>query len=132
MAKIKHVAIRTRDIEKTASFYKDAFGLEQVGVGQNGIYLSDGDINIAVLKFAPEGHGEPLRLGVDHIGFQVEDVDVTVAKVSALGGRALPGKNPVEPREASQPQSYYEVKCIGPDDQVIDISTAGWVGARKA
>ena len=32
MAQIKHIAIRTHDVEKTAAFYKEAFGLEQVGV----------------------------------------------------------------------------------------------------
>ena len=26
------------------------------------------------------------------------------------------------------PRSYYEVKFRGPDDQVFDVSTSGWVG----
>jgi catechol 2,3-dioxygenase-like lactoylglutathione lyase family enzyme len=30
MAKIKHIAIRTPDPEKTAAFYKQVFGLEEV------------------------------------------------------------------------------------------------------
>ena len=51
MAQIKHIAIRTHDVEKTAAFYKDAFGLEQVGVGQSGVYLTDGRLNIAILSF---------------------------------------------------------------------------------
>ena len=33
MARIKHIAIRTHDVEKTASFYRQAFGLTQVGAG---------------------------------------------------------------------------------------------------
>ena len=37
MAQIKHIAIRTHNVEKTAAFYKEAFGLEQVGAAQNGI-----------------------------------------------------------------------------------------------
>ena len=53
MARIKHIAIRTREVEKTAAFYKQAFGLEQVGIGQNGIYLTDGYLNIAILNFRP-------------------------------------------------------------------------------
>ena len=60
MARIKHIAIRTGDVEKTAAFYKEAFGLKQVGLGQNGIYLTDGHLNIAVLKFQPGKNGEPL------------------------------------------------------------------------
>ena len=90
MARIKHIAIRTADIEKTATFYKEAFGLKQVGLGQNGIYLTDGHLNIAVLKFQPGKNGAPLRLGVDHVGFQVDDVEATVARINGLGGKPLP------------------------------------------
>jgi len=85
MARIKHIAIRTEDVEKTAAFYKDAFGLKQVGLGQNGIYLTDGHLNIAILKFQPGKNGEPLRLGIDHMGFQVDDVDATVELINGLG-----------------------------------------------
>ena len=71
MAQIKHIAIRTRDVDQTAAFYKDAFGLTQVGMGKNGVYLTDGHLNIAILKYQQGKDGEPLRLGVDHVGFQV-------------------------------------------------------------
>jgi lactoylglutathione lyase len=129
MARIKHIAIRTGDVEKTASFYREAFGLKQVGVGQSGIYLSDGHLNIAILKFQPGKNGEPLRLGVDHIGFHVEDVDATLAAVSNLGGKSAE-RTEVHPSDPSRPQSYYEVKCLGPDKQVIDVSSVGWVGSE--
>jgi len=33
MARIKHIALRTWDVEKTAAFYKEVFGLKQVGLG---------------------------------------------------------------------------------------------------
>ena len=36
MAKIKHIAIRTTDVEKTVAFYKEVFDLKQVGRGLNG------------------------------------------------------------------------------------------------
>jgi lactoylglutathione lyase len=129
VAQLKHIAIRTRDVEKTATFYKEAFGLKQVGLGQNGIYLTDGHLNLAILKFQRDADGEPLRLGIDHVGFQVENVAATLAKISDLGGRSLTDRTEIIPTESSQPQSYYEIKCIGPDEQVIDVSTVGWVGA---
>jgi methylmalonyl-CoA/ethylmalonyl-CoA epimerase len=129
MARIKHIAIRTRDVEKTAAFYRQAFGLEQVGLGQNGVYLTDGFINIAILTFQPGDDGEPLRLGIDHMGFQVDDVDVTLANINGCGGKSLSGRSEVHPTDPSHPQSYYEIKCVGPDEQVIDISRTGWVGA---
>ena len=130
MAQIKHIAIRTHDVEKTAAFYKDAFGLEQVGVGQSGIYLTDGHLNIAILSFRSVVEGETMTLGVDHIGWQVDDVDAAVARIKGLGGKSLDHRNDVSAADAAQPQSYFEVKCIGPEDQIIDVSNAGWVGAK--
>lgn len=130
MAEIKHIAIRTHDVEKTASFYKEAFGLEQVGAAQNGIYLTDGRLNIAILRFRPAVEGESMKLGVDHIGFAVDDVDATVARVRELGGKSLNERHEAERKAPSEPQSYFEVKCVGPDDQVIDVSNAGWLGAK--
>ena len=130
MAKIKHIAIRTHDVEKTANFYKEAFGLEQVGFGQSGVYLTDGHLNIAILSFRGVVEGETMKMGVDHIGFQVDDVEAFVDKVKSLGGKALNERNEVHHTDPSRPQSYFEVKCVGPDDQVIDISNAGWAGAK--
>ena len=130
MAQIKHIAIRTRKVDQTAAFYKDAFGLTQVGMGKNGVYLTDGHLNIAILKYQQSEDGEPLRLGVDHIGFQVEDLDSALARVESLRGIALSERTEVSPKDAAERQSYYEIKCVGPDEQVIDISTVGWVGAK--
>jgi lactoylglutathione lyase len=130
MAQIKHIAIRTRNVDQTAAFYKDAFGLTQVGMGKNGVYLTDGHLNIAILKYQESKDGEPLRLGVDHVGFQVENLDSALARIESLRGTALSEPTEVTPKDAAERQSYYEIKCVGPDEQVIDISTVGWVGAK--
>ena len=61
MAKIKHIAICTPDPEKTAAFYKDVFGLKEVGQARTGCYLSDGHINLAILKSRDEGGDESPR-----------------------------------------------------------------------
>lgn len=129
MGRIKHIAIRTHDPEKTAAFYQQAFGLAQVGRGKNGVYLSDGHINLAILNMRAAAEGETMRLGLDHFGFQVENVEETVNRVKELGGEALAEavNNPATRPES--PQSYFEVKCVGPDSQVIDVSNGGWVGA---
>jgi len=130
MARIKHIAIRTHDVEKTAAFYREAFGLTQVGAGESGVYLSDGHLNIAILKLRPAVEGEPLKLGVDHVGFQVDDVEATVARIERLGGKSLATRMGAPAKQPAEPQSYFEVKCLGPDEQVIDVSSSGWVGAR--
>ena len=90
MARIKHIAIRTPDPEKTAAFYKDVFGLKEVGRARAGCYLSDGYINLAILKSKDEGTGEGPRdeadyAGVHHFGFMVDDVDETCRKLEAAG-----------------------------------------------
>jgi len=126
MARIKHLTITTRDVEKTAAFYKEAFGLKQVGVGVKGIYLSDGYINFAVLKYEDGGH---FKLGIDHLGFQVEDVDASIAKVKELGAKPLTNREVLTRKDPSTPQIYFEFRCAGPDEQHIDISSVGWVGA---
>src|SRR5437016_4556934 len=82
MARIKHIAIRTPDPEKTAAFYKDVFGLKEVGRARAGCYLSDGYINLAILTSKDEGTGERPRDeadydGVHHFGFMVDGVDET-------------------------------------------------------
>src|SRR5256886_16950601 len=111
MARIKHIAIRTGDVERTAGFYKEAFGLDQVDLGQNGIYLTDGHLNIAILKFQCGKDEEPLRLGIDHVGFQVDDVEATIARFDGLGEKPLPDKTEGNPTDPSGPQPYY-IKCL--------------------
>jgi catechol 2,3-dioxygenase-like lactoylglutathione lyase family enzyme len=80
MARIKHIAIRTPDPENTAAFYKEVFGLEEVGLARAGVYLSDSYINLAILKSSDQGSEESPRdvpgyAGIDPLGFQVDDVD---------------------------------------------------------
>src|SRR5262245_56988681 len=96
MARIKQIAIRTNNVEKTAAFYQEAFGLERAGAGQSGVYLTDGYLNIAILCMRSAVEGETMKLGLDHIGFQVDDVDAAVAKIRALGGKALNERNDVQ------------------------------------
>lgn len=127
MARIKHITITTRNVDKTAAFYKAAFDLEEVGKGVRGVYLSDGFINFAILKYEEAGH---FKLGIDHLGFQVDDVDAAIAKVKALGAKPLTPREVLSTdKDPSVPQYYFEFRCAGPDEQHIDISSVGWVGA---
>jgi catechol 2,3-dioxygenase-like lactoylglutathione lyase family enzyme len=133
MARIKHIAIRTADPEKTAAFYKEVFGLEEVGQAGAGVYLSDGYINLAILKSSERGTGESPRdvpgyAGIDHLGFQVDNADETCKKLEASGARAMMERVDVRHASPSGPRSYYEIKYRGPDNQVIDITETGWIG----
>src|SRR5438093_11695775 len=110
MARIKHIAIRTPDPEKTAAFYKEVFGLTEVGQARTGYYLSDGHINLAILKAREQGTEESPRdasgyAGVHHFGFMVDDVDETRRKLEAAGARAMPGPGGGRPGAASGARS---------------------------
>lgn len=122
MAKIRHVAISTEDPEKTAAWYKEVFGLVEVGRTQAGVYLSDGDINFAVLRILSKSDPEKVELGVSHFGFVVEDTQATYRKLEGMGARRLP--------DVPIGNMYFEVKWQGPDGVTIDVSEHGWVGAR--
>jgi methylmalonyl-CoA/ethylmalonyl-CoA epimerase len=133
MAKIKHIAIRTPDPEKTAAFYKEAFGLEEVGVARAGVYLSDGYINLAILKSSDQGSGESPRdvagyAGIDHLGFQVDDLDAACRQLEAAGGTSMAHRVELGHGAGTDGRSYYELKYRGPDMQVIDVSASGWIG----
>jgi len=55
MAKIKHIVIATQDAEKTARFYREVFDLKEAGkidgANASGYYLTDGNVNPAILDF---------------------------------------------------------------------------------
>jgi glyoxylase I family protein len=132
MARIKHIAIRTPDPEKTAAFYKEVFGLEEVGLARTGVYLSDGYINVAILKCSDQGGDQSPRdvpgyAGIDHFGFQVDDVDDICQKLDKAGAKAM-GELNLGHAAGTEARSYYELKYRGPDNQVIDITESGWIG----
>jgi catechol 2,3-dioxygenase-like lactoylglutathione lyase family enzyme len=97
MVRIKHIAIRTLDPEKTAAFYRDVFGLQEVGQARAGVYLSDGYINLAILRSRGEGGEESPRdaagyTGIHHLGFMVDDVDEICRKLDAAGATPMTGR----------------------------------------
>ena len=133
MARIKHIAIRTPDPEKTAAFYQEVFGLKEVGRARTGYYLSDGHINLAILKSRDEGtegspRDAPGYAGIHHFGFLVDDVDEVCQKLEAAGAKPMTSRTDVRHAATPGPRSYYEIKYRGPDDQEIDVTESGWVG----
>ena len=80
MPKLRHIAIATNDPKATAEFYKKAFGFEQIGETSptsplaTGYFLSDGTLNIAILKFKTDQIGKGMDYtGVHHFGILVDD-----------------------------------------------------------
>jgi len=133
MVRIKHIAIRTPDPEKTAAFYRDVFGLKEVGQARAGYYLSDGHINLAILKSRDEGSAESPRdaagyAGIHHLGFMVDDVDDVCQKLEAAGATPMTQRTDTRHAPTSGARSYYEIKYRGPDAQEMDVTETGWIG----
>ena len=138
MPKIKHIAIATQDAEKTARFYIDVFGLKEIGKvdspNASGYYLSDGDINMAILDFkndAVAGERGKEYSGIHHIGFQVESLEEMTARLTAAGSEPMHEVNKalgVGMGHHGAHASNVEVKYTGPDGVMVDVSESGWVG----
>jgi catechol 2,3-dioxygenase-like lactoylglutathione lyase family enzyme len=137
MAKIKHIALTTHDIDHVASFYKAVFDMEEVGRnGSTHIYLSDGDLNLTIRSCKKSDdldvgeQGENFS-GIHHIGFMVDSVMDCAHRMEQAGAtRLTPLKDTGKrqsPRGVPGP-SNAEVKLRGPDGVIIDISECGWVG----
>lgn len=105
MGRIKHIALHTADPSKTADFYKEVFGLEELNrspkdSGKNSVFLTDGYIFFAILKFgskdAPNlGEGPSTVEGVHHIGFCVDDLEDSVVVVERAGATECVGSVPI-------------------------------------
>jgi lactoylglutathione lyase len=120
MAKLRHIAIIVEDPEKAAKFFEDAFDMTRAGNARRGIYMSDGTVNVALLK----REGENEKLGLYHFGMWVDDLDAAEKKVVAAGGTYLEGR-------PTSPKSYYEAKYRDPMGVVFDLTHTGWAGAVK-
>jgi catechol 2,3-dioxygenase-like lactoylglutathione lyase family enzyme len=69
--KIRHIAVMTKNREKMVEFYQKVFGLEPKRGFGGAIYMSDGDVNIALIEVKREDQQE----GINHYGFEVDDLE---------------------------------------------------------
>lgn len=79
---LNHVSVHATDMEKSARFYEDLFGLERVptpNFGFHVIWLRVGDLQLHLFDRdveAPSNH---------HLGITVDDIDAVYAKAKKLG-----------------------------------------------
>ncbi len=137
MPKIKHIAISSQDVDKTARFYIEVFGMKEIAKvdspGATGYYLSDGDLNLAILNFKNDTVAGSERgkgwSGIHHIGFQVEDLAEIGGKLAAAGSQPRDDVNQaLGVGHGHRAGGNVEVKYGGPDGVMIDVSETGWVG----
>ena len=137
MPKIKHIALSTQDVDKTAQFYIQVFGMKEIakldGPGAKGYYLSDGDLNLAILNFKNDAVAGVERgkgwSGIHHIGFQVESLEAIAEKLAEAGSEPRHDVNQaLGVGQGRREHGNVEVKYNGPDGVMVDVSETGWVG----
>ena len=129
MARLRHIAVCVKDLDKAAKFYEDVFEFKKIGredldIG-SAIYMSDGVINMALLNFAGS-KGSDLEdaksfVGTHHFGIQVEDLAEAQKKIEANGGQFFFDLG-------DERHGNFERKFKDPDGVIFDISRTGWQG----
>jgi catechol 2,3-dioxygenase-like lactoylglutathione lyase family enzyme len=129
MAKLRHIAINCDDLDTEAKFYSSAFELEEVGrVGSSeagAVYLSDGIINVALIKMNDPNFPNYHPRGLNHIGFVVKDLDAAIERAEKAGAVATVDK------DHKQAGATWEMKMKAPSGVAFDLSDHGWPGISQ-
>ena len=112
----------------------EGLGLKEVGKVNSptaeGYYLSDGHVNLAILKFKYDDpattEGALRYTGLHHFGVEIENMEQARARIEKAGAvhRPYPGTEEMAKR------GNVEVKFTGPDGVTIDLSEHGWLGTK--
>ena len=129
MPKLRHIAIAAENPEAMADFYKNTFDFVEVGrpngVLADGVFLSDGTLNMAILKFKTDQLGKGIDYrGIHHFGILVDNIEQAGRNVTASGGRHY--MDQTEPERIGG----FEVKMYGPEGILFDIAEHPWTGTE--
>lgn len=129
MAKLRHLAIACKDPDAMANFYMKAFDFKNVRTSDGplayGHHLSDGTIDLAILRFKTDQIGKGMDYtGLHHFGILVEDLDEAQKVVESLGGaHYMDQDNP-------ERTGGFEVKLYGPEGVLFDVAEHPWTGSE--
>ncbi|ALT00262.1 VOC family protein [Lacimicrobium alkaliphilum] len=136
---LKHLAMASDDPDKSKAFFENVLGWKVAGVvasrNANGYYMTDGNINLAILKFKngpaagkefPQGY-----VGLHHVGFQCDDIEQMVASFKANGYEPRHDVNLAQGLGKNPAKDNAEYKMNGPENIMVDISERGWVGTQS-
>ena len=93
MARIVHIALKVDDLERTSQFYENVFGFKEMDTAKvrdhTSRHLSDGTIDLALIKYDAEESKESLAAGqgpcIHHFAIEVEDVEKYAAEIKKYG-----------------------------------------------
>lgn len=123
MPQIRHLALATQTPFETATFYQAAFGWQEVGRGGNAVFLTDGWLNLAIIRFSSDQLGKGMDyVGLHHFGVLVDDLKRWNRRLEDTGSRCF-----MQPPPGNSDFNY-EYKFHGPDKVVFDLSEHAWSG----
>ena len=130
MPKLRHIAIAAEDPVAMAEFYKKAFDFVEVGrpngVLADGVFLSDGTLNMAILKFKTDQLGKGMEFrGIHHFGVLVEDVDEFSKRLESLCAEHY-----IDQGHGGAQAGYFEKKFYGPEGILFDVAEHPWTGSE--
>ena len=93
MARIVHIAVKVDDLQKATQFYENVFGFKEMETSKvrdhTSRHLSDGAIDLALIKYDAEASSESLAAGagpcIHHFAIEVDDYDKSVTEIKKLG-----------------------------------------------
>ena len=129
MAKLRHLAIACKDPDKMAEFYIKAFDFKNVRTSDGplayGHHLSDGTIDLAILRFKSDQIGKGMDYtGLHHFGILVEDMEASAKLAESLGAKHY--------MDQSEPERVggFETKFYGPEGILFDVAEHPWTGTE--
>jgi catechol 2,3-dioxygenase-like lactoylglutathione lyase family enzyme len=89
--------------------------------GMTAVYLSDGTMNMALVK-----NSRIAKRGVQLLGIKVENIKEIGERLQQSAEFLYPGETPIELRERPASSPYKAVYFKDPDGNEIDLSEEGW------
>ena len=122
--RIAHIALNALVPERLLSFYSGIFGLRELTTsfrrretGRLNRFAGDGVTNLAIHPFYNHSKGHEARLGINHFGILVDDMDRRLENLSK--------EITIAKRPADRP--YAEYRLRDPEGNAFDLSQVkGW------
>ncbi len=135
MARLRHLALRCRDMEVSRRFYETIFGWQFIGYrpGGYGLDLTDGVTNVTLLQLPPDCDRPRIEEGSEymHFGVMVDDLEACWHRCRQWGAEAsktVKGRTELVPDLL--PDRAYKIE--DPDGNIVDVTAdkEEWHGVK--
>jgi catechol 2,3-dioxygenase-like lactoylglutathione lyase family enzyme len=123
----RHVAFNASDPDRLAEFYRYALDMKPIGrieskhTGMIAVYLSDGTMNMALVKNSPIE-----KRGVQLLGIKVPNIKEISERLRRSDDFLYPGEAQIELRKRPAGSPFKTVYLHDPDGNQVDLSEEGW------